>query len=248
VLKLKRDLLQGETVEGCDVVELFVLIEQVDLLIVRAKETKPNDFDNHGKRKATRERREILTRAVELVRQLTRTYQKLPCDPTDDAPPPPPPGTRACSDGVDNDADRLTDGPDPGCRTGAGFFQFFPFAPWDPDDRSEKDVSATISCATPQTRTLVNANSGATLIRHRLLGFAGAQLVAVERESTDGDFASGGPVPLATNGPSCSAPSPQDPTQLSASWSVSGTTVTWTVVSTGGGGGSAGLLAAANTR
>jgi hypothetical protein len=83
VFKLKRDLLRGQKIEGCDVTELFVLIERVDFLIVRAEETRANDFDGRKKKrkkKAARKRREILERAIDLVRELTRTYRKLPCD------------------------------------------------------------------------------------------------------------------------------------------------------------------------
>jgi hypothetical protein len=87
VFKLKRDLLRSQTIEGCDVTELFVQIERVDLLIIRAEETKANDFDGRKKekkKKAARKRREILERAIDLVRELTRTYRKLPCGPSND--------------------------------------------------------------------------------------------------------------------------------------------------------------------
>ena len=82
VFKLKRDLLRGQTIEGCDVTELFVLIERVDFLIVRAEEAKANDFKGtkkKRKKKAARERREILERAIDRVRELISTYKKLPC-------------------------------------------------------------------------------------------------------------------------------------------------------------------------
>lgn len=82
VFKLKRDLLRGETIEGCDVTELFVQIERVDFLIVRARETRANDFEGKKKqreKKAARERREILERAIDRVRELISTYKKLPC-------------------------------------------------------------------------------------------------------------------------------------------------------------------------
>ena len=86
VFKLKRDLLHGQTIEGCDVTDLFVQIERVDFLIIRAEETKANDFDGKRKKrkkKAARKRREILERAIDLVREPTRTYRKLPCGDDD---------------------------------------------------------------------------------------------------------------------------------------------------------------------
>jgi len=139
-------------------------------------------------------------------------------------------GMTKCSDGMDNDSDGLTDGADPGCRTGPG-------GTYDSQDHGEDDFVAGINCASAGQTMIMQNNVGTTMVRHLLTNVSDGGALLIERASGDADFASGStPVSL------CSGAT------TSVSWQVSGLTVTYTIVVGAGGTGTKQVRAAADTR
>ena len=99
IYKEKLKLLRGQKVYGCDVVEYFDLIEDLDDALVYARSFTLDSAE------LTEKRREAALRdASTALRELTRAWRKLPCGPQ-------------CNDAWDNDGDGNTDGADTGCLT-----------------------------------------------------------------------------------------------------------------------------------
>ncbi len=118
LFKRKRDILEDERIQRCRVLEIFVQIERIDFLLVRAKETKPKDFKKNGKKRAEKKRRKVVERTIDQFQELYRLYVMLPCDPP--AIVPPPGGGAggggggggvkpACDNGKDDDGDGTAD-------------------------------------------------------------------------------------------------------------------------------------------
>jgi hypothetical protein len=75
----KKKILKGERILGCDVVEIHVLIDQIDVALVHANQPLPAGANDRETARIVKKRRNGIRDAEKALATLTKAWQLVPC-------------------------------------------------------------------------------------------------------------------------------------------------------------------------